>query len=148
MPEVTALLEEHVEHMRSISPPESKHALDVEGLCIPEITFWTAREGNAVLGCGALLSLGETEGEIKAMRTADAARRRGVGRSVLTTILEEARSRGMTRLSLETGSQPDFEPARSLYKRFGFDFCGSFGSYVEDPNSVFMTLELEPVPAT
>lgn len=141
-PEVRALLEEHLRDMRRISPIRSVHALDVEGLRVPAITFWSVREGGALLGCGALRELDRAHGEIKSMRTATEARRRGVARAMLAHILDEARRRGYARLSLETGSQPAFEPARSLYRSAGFVPCPPFGDYAEDPNSVFLTLVL------
>jgi putative acetyltransferase len=141
-PDVRALLEEHLVDMHAASPPESVHALDLDGLRVPSVTFWTARVGPRLLGCGALLELSETEGEIKSMRTTSVERRRGVATAVLETIETEARRRRYERLSLETGSQDFFEPARRLYARHGFIECGPFGSYVADPNSVFMTREL------
>jgi putative acetyltransferase len=125
--------------MYNISPPESVHALDLDGLRKPEITFWTVWSGIELLGCGALKELDAHHGEIKSMRTAGAHRRKGVARAVLIHIISEARNRGYTRLSLETGSQPAFEPARRLYESFGFRECGPFDGYTEDPNSVFMT---------
>lgn len=142
-PEVAALLRIHLEAAAAESPPESVHALDLEALRAPEITFWTAWEGGQLLGCGALKALGEAEGEIKSMHTARAARGRGVARSVLEHILGEARRRGYRRLSLETGSTAAFAPARALYARFGFRDCAPFADYTLDPYSVFMTLELE-----
>ena len=141
-PEIRELLEEHLRSMRSISPPESVHALDLEGLRRPEVTFWTVWSANRLLGCGALKELGARHGEIKSMRTALRARRSGVARAVLEHIIGVARSRQYARLSLETGSQDAFEPARRLYEGFGFDYCPPFEGYVEDPHSVFMTLLL------
>lgn len=141
-PAVHALLEDHLADMRRISPPESCHALDLERLRQPEISFWSVWDGNTLLGCGALKTLGDGHGEIKSMRTAGAARRRGVARAVLAHILGQARERGLTRLSLETGSQPFFEPAHQLYESFGFERCGPFEGYVEDPLSIFMTRSL------
>lgn len=138
-PEIRALLEEHLADMRAISPPESVHALDLDGLRRPEITFWTAWSGNALLGCGALKELSPDHGEVKSMRTARAHRRSGVARAMLAHIVAEARRRGYERLSLETGSMAEFAPARALYERFGFGYCGPFAGYVDDPNSVFMT---------
>jgi putative acetyltransferase len=141
-PEVHALLEEHLADMHALSPPESVHALDLSGLRRPDITFWTAWEGPQLLGCGALRQLAPTHGEVKSMRTPRAVRRRGAGRALLHHIVGEARSRGLRRLSLETGSQSGFEPARALYRSFGFVPCGPFGDYRADPNSFFMTLVL------
>jgi putative acetyltransferase len=138
-PEIRALLEEHLRSMHSISPPESVHALDLEGLRKPEIYFWTAWSGGRLLGCGALKQIDAQHGEIKSMRTVTAYRRSGVARTMLTHIVDEARRRRYTRLSLETGAQDAFEPARRLYESFGFSYCGPFEGYVEDPNSVFMT---------
>jgi putative acetyltransferase len=142
-PEIIALLQEHLAEMRSVSPPESVHALDLPGLRKPEITFWTVWLGAELAGCGALKELSREHGEIKSMRTARDHKRKGVAASVVRHILEEAARRGYRRLSLETGSQPHFAPARSLYASFGFHPCGPFGDYVEDPNSVFMTRSLE-----
>lgn len=141
-PEIHALLEEHLRGMYLLSPPESVHALDIESLRRPEITFWTVWEGGELLGCGALKELDPRHAEIKSMRTAAAHLRKGVAAHLLGHMLEEATRRGYSRLSLETGSQEGFEPARQLYARFGFDYCEPFADYVEDPNSVFMTREL------
>ena len=142
--EVLALLSEHLTSMYSLSPPESVHALSLEGLRSSDVTFWTVWEGDALLGCGALKELDRTHGEIKSMRTPAQLRRRGAGRAILTHIMAEARTRGYRRLSLETGSMPEFIPARKLYESFGFVHCAPFAPYKEDPYSVFMTLELGP----
>jgi len=141
-PEIRGLLEAHLDLMRSNSPPESVHALDLEGLRKPEVTFWTLWDGTALLGCGALKELDPAHGEIKSMHTAAAARGRGVGRRLVEHILAEARARGYRRLSLETGATEDFAAARGLYSRFGFAPCGPFADYVLDPFSAFMTLDL------
>jgi putative acetyltransferase len=141
-PEVRALLEEHLAHMQSLSPPESCHALDLDALRQPDITFWTAWSENALLGCGALKELNRREGEVKSMRTARAHLQRGVARSVLAHLIAEARRRGYSRLYLETGAMAAFLPARRLYEAFGFTYCGPFADYREDPLSVFMTLAL------
>ncbi|WP_090647003.1 GNAT family N-acetyltransferase [Paenibacillus sp. UNC496MF] len=141
-PEVAELLNEHLRSMSAQSPPESMHALDLEGLRRPEITFWSAWDGKELLGCGALKDLGGGHGELKSMRTASAHLRKGVARGILTHIVAEAKRRGFTRLSLETGSMASFEPARKLYERFGFDYCAPFADYEEDPNSAFMTRAL------
>ncbi|MEZ6035987.1 MAG: GNAT family N-acetyltransferase [Planctomycetota bacterium] len=141
-PEVHALLAEHLQNMHAISPRESVHALDLSGLQVPEITFWSVWQDEVLVGCGALKELSPTHGEIKSMRTPEKMRRRGAGRAMLAHIVEEARRRGYRRLSLETGAQPQFEPAHRLYESFGFVRCGPIPGYVEDPNSVFMTMEL------
>jgi putative acetyltransferase len=139
---VRLLLEEHLRDMRSWSPPESVHALDLDQLRRPEISFWTLWEGDALLGCGALKDLGGQEAEIKSMRTANAHRGKGVGDAIMGHILGIARERGMKRLNLETGSQPQFAPARALYKRHGFTECGPFAAYAPDVYSHFMTQAL------
>jgi putative acetyltransferase len=144
-PEVRALLQEHLANMRQISPPESIHALPIEGLRKPEVTFWSAWENSELLGCGALKELDGLHGEIKSMRTSARHRRKGVAKAILDYIIGEAKRRSYRRLSLETGSMAAFEPARQLYERAGFTFCGPFGDYIEDPNSVFMTMEFRKV---
>jgi putative acetyltransferase len=141
-PEVRRLLEEHLRGMAEHSPPESVHALDLERLRQPDVTFWTAWEDGELLGCGALKELDPAHGELKSMRTAEAHLRKGVAKAILEHIVEEARRRGYRRLSLETGSAPAFEPAQRMYARLGFARCGPFPPYVEDPFSVFMTREL------
>ena len=141
-PEIHALLDEHLQNMYALSPPESVHALDRDKLRQPGITFWSAWDGPVLLGCGALKELDATHAEVKSMRTPQALRRRGAGRALLAHIVGVAQVRGYERLSLETGSQPAFEPAQHLYASFGFTRCGPFEGYVEDPNSVFMTLRL------
>jgi putative acetyltransferase len=143
--EIRALLTEHLDDMHRLSPPESVHALDLTALLKPEITFWTVWSQGEMLGCGALKELTPSHGEIKSMRTASAHRRKGVARAMLEHIIVEARKRSYARLSLETGSMPAFEPARSLYERFGFTYCSPFADYTEDPNSVFLTRALEQV---
>lgn len=141
-PDVRSLLEEHLRNMHELSPPESVHALEVSGLKAPDITFWTARDGGTLLGCGALRELDPGHGEVKSMRTSAALRRQGAGRAILAHIIAEARARGYRRLSLETGSAEGFLPARRLYQSAGFQYCGPFADYWLDPNSVFMTLIL------
>lgn len=143
-PEVQALLAEHVAEMHRISPPGSVHALDLEGLRRPEITFWTAWRGAALLGCGALKELDPLHGEIKSMRTARDHRREGVARALLEHLLAEAEARGYARLSLETGAQEAFAPARALYAAYGFRPCPPFAHYRDDPNSVFLSRLLHP----
>ncbi len=140
---VLRLLRDHLDDMFATSPPESVHALDVSGLEVPEVTFWTVAEGGDILGCIALKELDPEHGELKSMRTDAAARGRGLGARLLEHVLAEAARRGYRRVSLETGSQDFFQPARTLYAKYGFRECEPFGDYVLDPNSVFMTLELE-----
>ncbi|WP_114240851.1 GNAT family N-acetyltransferase [Dyella sp. C9] len=141
-PEIAALLQEHLDDMKQHSPPESIHALDLDRLRRPEITFWTVWEDGQLLGCGALRELDATHGEIKSMRTSMHHRRKGVAARLLRHVLDEAKRRGYRRLSLETGAPAAFVPARALYAQFGFVPCGPFGDYVEDTYSVFMTREL------
>lgn len=138
-----ALLAEHLRNMQQNSPPQSVHALDLDGLRQPEISFWSVwSAGGELMGCGALKALGAGEGELKSMRTAEAHRRRGVASAMLAHIVAEARARGYARLYLETGPQPAFAAARRLYEQMGFVYCGPFAGYAEDPYSVFMTLRL------
>ena len=141
--EIRALLAEHLRDMHQLSPPESVHALDLAALLTPEITFWTVWSQDELLGCGALKELTPDHGEVKSMRTASAHRRKGVARAMLQHIIAEALKRSYAHLSLETGSMPAFEPARSLYESFGFTYCSPFGDYTDDPNSVFLTRTLD-----
>jgi putative acetyltransferase len=140
--EIALLLEEHMRGMHEHSPPESVHALPLEQLRRPEITFWSVWQGVELMGCGALKQLDSRHGEIKSMRTATAHLRKGVAAKLLEHIVAEAKRRAYRRLSLETGSMAAFAPARALYARFGFQPCGPFGDYIDDPNSVFMTMDL------
>lgn len=140
--EIVELLRAHLANSRKWSPPESIHALDLDALRSPEITFWTVWDGASLLGCGALRELDSFHGEIKSMHTAEEHRGRGVATGLLAHIIDEARSRSFHRLSLETGSMDAFAPARALYARFGFVRSGPFGDYAPDPNSFFMTLDL------
>jgi putative acetyltransferase len=137
--EIAAFLQEHVEEMRAITPLESKHALDLDGLRKPEVTFWSVLDGKAVVGCGALKRLDVEHAELKSMRTASARKRGGIGSLLLEHILAEARAMEVRRVSLETGSADFFLPARRLYEKFGFGYCEPFADYRHDPNSVFMT---------
>lgn len=138
-PRIHELLNEHLQNMRAISPPESVHALDLDKLRARDITFWTAWDGDELLGCGALKELDPGHSEVKSMRTASKHLRKGVAGQILVHIMEESVRRGYRRVSLETGSMDEFEPARRLYASFGFKACGPFADYVKDPNSVFMT---------
>jgi len=141
-PEIAELLTEHLRCMAEVSPPESRHALNLDELRAPDVTFWTAWQGHTLAGCGALKELDAAHGEIKSMRTANAHLRKGVASLLLERIVSEARRRGYRRLSLETGSMAYFEPARRLYHKFGFRSCPPFGGYREDPNSKFMRMDL------
>lgn len=136
------LITTHLDGMAENSPPESIHALGVEKLKGKEITFYSAWEGEEIIGCGALKELTPIHGEVKSMRTAENHLRKGVARAILQHLVNEATKRGYTTLSLETGSMEAFTPAQKLYESFGFTYCGPFADYKEDPNSVFMTLTL------
>ncbi|WP_028467309.1 MULTISPECIES: GNAT family N-acetyltransferase [Nisaea] len=138
-PEIAELLSAHLEHGNANSPPESVHALDLDGLRHPDITFWSVWQDGSLLGCGALRELSPDQGELKSMHTARQHRGKGVARLMVEHILAEAKKRGYRQVSLETGSMEAFAPARALYSRFGFEECPPFGSYTLDPHSVFMT---------
>jgi putative acetyltransferase len=139
---VKALLTRHLEGMHANSPPGHVFALDWSGLQTPEISFFTLWEGVELLGFGALKELNPTSGEIKSMRTADAHLRRGVGAAILDHIVAEARKRGYTRLSLETGLGQAFEPALALYRTRGFTNGDAFGSYKKSPFNQFLHLDI------
>lgn len=141
-PEVADFLDEHVRQMRAISPPESKHALDLDALRKPEVTFWAVRDGDNLVGCGALKRLEAGHAELKSMRTMAARKRSGVASLLLEHIIAEAEHMGFTRLSLETGTAEFFLPARKLYEKFGFIYCEPFADYQPDPHSTFMTKTL------
>jgi putative acetyltransferase len=142
-PEIAALLEAHTAELRAISPPESKHALDLDGLRRPGTTMWSIWDGEVLVGCCALKDLGVGHAELKSMRIARPHTGRGIASTLLRHVIGEARARGYRRISLETGSMPFFEPAWRLYRKHGFTECGPFGSYRPDPNSVFMTMALQ-----
>lgn len=141
-PLIRALLKAHLDDASRHSPPESVHALDLDGLRAPEVTFWTVWEDEDLLGCGALKALDQIHGEIKSMHTAKAHRGKGVAAGLLQHIIDEAGRRSFRRLSLETGSMEAFLPARRLYEKFGFVECSPFAGYRLDPYSLFMTREL------
>jgi putative acetyltransferase len=145
-PLIARFLEEHVTEMLSVSPPESKHALDLEALRGPDVTFWSVMDGGTVVGCGALKRLDARHAEVKSMRTAAARKRSGIASLVLGHLIAEAERMGFTRLSLETGSAEFFAPARKLYEKFGFTYCEPFADYRPDPLSVFLTRTLESRP--
>jgi putative acetyltransferase len=140
--DVRELLERHLAFTKSSSPPEGVQALDVDGLDDPAITFFSFRLEGELLGVAALKQLDGRHAELKSMHTAQVARGRGIGRAMVEHLLCVARDRGFCRVSVETGSQPGFAPARSLYASAGFRPCGPFGDYGPSPNSSFMTLSL------
>lgn len=141
-PEIAVLLRAHLEFAMEQSPIESVHALDLDRLRGPDITFWSAWENGALVGCGALKELTPDHGEIKSMHTVAAHRGKGVGARLVEHILHVARSRGYHRVSLETGTPAAFKPARALYARYGFRPCPPFPPYRGDPYSVCMMLDL------
>jgi putative acetyltransferase len=140
--DVQALLARHLAYANEHTPPVDVHALDLNGLLNPAVTFFTARRDGELLAIGALKELDETHAELKSMHTAEAARRQGVGRAMADHLIDVARERGYRRLSLETGSMVAFAPARSLYMSAGFAPCGPFGDYQSSENSTFLTLPL------
>ena len=139
---IQALLQEHMDDMHSSSPPESVHALDLDALRHPNITFWTAWDNDELLGCGALKQLSPEHAELKSMRTARTQLRKGVARTMLRHILSVAQARGFQRISLETGTPAPFVAAQKLYASEGFVACGPFANYLLDPYSLFMTKAL------
>lgn len=139
---IAALLQLHLDEMHRFSPPESVHALPIESLRVPGVTFWSAWDGDRLAGCGALRELDPLHGEIKSMRAHPDYRGKGVGRALLDHMLGAARARGYARVSLETGRPDEFLPARRLYERNGFAPCPPFGSYTDDPFSICMTRAL------
>jgi putative acetyltransferase len=144
-PQVLALLEEHLRNMHELSPPEHVFAFDASKLRAPGVAFWTAWQDGTLLGCAALKELSPSQGEVKSMRTPANLRRHGAGRALLNHILQVSRERGYVELFLETGRHPAFGPAQELYRSVGFCECGPFGAYVENGNSVFMSLQLQKV---
>jgi putative acetyltransferase len=142
--DVRALLERHLAFARHHSPPEDVHALDPDGLLAEDVTLFSIRQAGELLAVGAVRQLDEAHAELKSMHTAAGARGRGVGRAMLDHLLGIARSRGCSRVSIETGSMAAFAPARALYASAGFEPCEPFASYRPSPNSVCMTIELRP----
>ena len=140
--DVRALLAQHFEEMRAGSPPEACHVLPIDGLKAPAIRFFTLREGEALLGCGALKRLEAGHGEIKSMRTANAALGRGVGQVMLDHLLATAGQLGMNRVSLETGSTYQFAAANRLYEKNGFERTGPFGDYPDTEWTYFYTKKI------
>lgn len=141
-PEIAALISEHLADVTRHAPPESTHALDLDALRAADLSFWSVWDADELVGCAALRQLADDHGEIKSMRTSPRHRRRGVAAALLEHLIEVAYDRGYRRLSLETGAQEAFAPARTLYARHGFTLGPPFGPYGEDPNSVFMNRTL------
>jgi putative acetyltransferase len=142
-PDVRDLLERHLSFANEHSPPEDVHALDVDGLLDPEVSFFSFRVDGDLLAVGALKRLDEHHAELKSMHTAEVARGRGIGRAMVNHLISVARARGMQRVSIETGTMAAFAPARSLYAHAGFEPCEPFGTYTPSPNSICMTRSLQ-----
>ena len=141
-PDVRQLLATHLTFARAPTPPEDAHALDVDGLRNPAVTFFSFRRDGVLLAVGALQRLDSDHAEVKSMHTVEAARHQGIGRRMLEHLIAVAREAGYKRISLETGSMAAFAPARALYANAGFELCGPFGAYRASPNSTYMTLRL------
>lgn len=138
--DVQPVIRGHLAFAREVTPPGHVHALDIDDLCDPSVTFFSARADGVVVGVAALKELDETHGELKSMHTAEGARGRGVARTILAHVLSVAARRGYSRVSLETGTGPAFAPARSLYRDAGFEPCEPFGAYTVNPHSTCMTI--------
>lgn len=143
-PRLAAFLQDHLDDMEPTAPPESRHALDLSALTAPHVRMWVATDDHGIVGTAALARLDDAHEELKSMRTAPRVRGSGVATRMLAHVLDDARRRGVRRVSLETGSMAFFEPARAFYAKAGFTPCRPFGTYVEDPHSTFMTLGLSP----
>nr|WP_265446650.1 GNAT family N-acetyltransferase [Flexivirga meconopsidis] len=143
-PQLEAFLTAHLVDLEPTSPPESRHALELDALRAPGVRLWTAYDGESLVGTAALAPVDAGHEELKSMRTDPDQRGRGIGARLLDHALDDARSRGVARISLETGSADYFAPARALYRRRGFAECEPFASYIEDVHSTFMTLDLVP----
>jgi N-acetylglutamate synthase and related acetyltransferases len=141
-PEVNSLLTKHFIELRSVSPEGSAHVLDIPGLKISSIKFWSLWDNNQLIGCGALKFLSDTHGEFKSIRVADKHRKKGMGEKIISHLITEAKKIGIKKLSIETGAGEFFLPARKLFKKFGFKACKPFAHYKEDPNSCYFDLEI------
>jgi putative acetyltransferase len=140
-PDVRALVERHLQFSHAQTPREHSFALAADELLDPAITFFSYRSDGALLGVGAIKRLGPDHAEIKSMHTAEAARRRGVGRAVLGHLLDIARNQGFRRVSLETGTTTAYAPARALYESAGFVPCEAFADYLPSSHNAFMAVE-------
>ena len=141
-PEVNDLLIKHFIELRSVSPEGSAHVLDIPGLKVSSIKFWSLWDENLLIGCGALKFLDETHGEFKSIRVADKFRGKGTGEKIISHLISEAKKLGIKKLSVETGTGEFFLPARKLFQKFGFKKCEPFAHYKEDPNSCYYSLNI------
>ena len=142
-PEVNELLKKHFIELRSASPEGSTHVLDISGLKVPSIKFWSLWEEDKLMGCGALKFLDENHGEFKSIRIHDSFRRKGHGTKIINHLINEAKKLNIKRLSIETGSGDFFAPARKLFNNCGFKPCPPFAHYKEDINSLYLTKLLD-----
>ena len=143
-PELERFLTDHLRDMEATAPPESRHALEITRLLAPTVRLFAATVDDVLVGTGALAELEPGHEELKSMRTAPSMRGRGVASVMLTALLDDARDRGITRISLETGADDFFWPAHRLYAKAGFDECEPFGTYTDDPHSLFLTIRVTP----
>jgi putative acetyltransferase len=141
-PEVNELLNKHFAELRSVSPADSTHVLDIAGLKDQSIKFWSLWKNNEIIGCGALKFLEKNHGEFKSIRVTDKFRKTGIGEKIIDHLIEEAKKLEISKLSIETGAGEFFLPARKLFSKFGFKACPPFAHYKEDPNSCYYTLNL------
>lgn len=141
-PGLARFLQAHLDDLEPTAPPESRHALDLSALDRPEVRLWCAHLGNELVGTVALARISDDHEELKSMRTSPQHRGHGIARALLNAALDDARSRGVARVSLETGSMDFFAAARALYRSAGFAPCDPFGDYTADPNSVYLSLAL------
>ena len=140
--EVNHLLTKHFIELRSVSPDDSCHVLDIKGLKDSSIKFWSFWDNNQLIGCAALKFLDDEHGEFKSIRVEDNSRGKGFGKKILSQLIEVAKNEGIKRLSIETGAGDFFKSARKLFKKFGFKTCRPFADYKEDPNSCYFDLEI------
>ena len=141
-PQVNELLKTHFIELKSVSPEGSSHVLDIEGLKVPSIKFWSLWENNELIGCGALKILSEYHGEFKSIRVANRFRQKKYGEKIIAHLIEKSKNQGIKKLSVETGAGEFFAPARKLFKNFGFKKCKPFAHYKEDPNSCYYNLNI------
>ena len=138
-PDVNDLLTKHFIELRAASPEGSAHVLDIPGLKVPSIKFWSLWDEKKLIGCGALKFLDKEHGEFKSIRIHDNFRNQGQGINVINHLIKEAKKLEIKRLSIETGAGEFFKPARKLFKKTGFIVCEPFAHYKEDVNSVYLT---------
>ena len=141
-PEVNELLTKHFIELRAASPEGSAHVLDIPGLKVPSIKFWSLWENTKLMGCGALKFLNDNHGEFKSIRVHDEFRNKGYGIKIIKHLINEAKKLNIKRISIETGAGDFFKPARKLFKKCDFKTCKPFAHYKNDPNSCYFDLEI------